>query len=40
MTLRKTFQGDFKKMELTWGKAERKAKEKEINGEKGVASLS
>ena len=27
MTLRKTFEGDFKKMELTWGTAEREAKE-------------
>ena len=28
MTLRKTFEGDFKKMELTWGTAEREAKER------------
>ncbi len=28
MTLRKTFEGDLKKMELTWGTAERKAKER------------
>ena len=28
MTLRKTFGGDFKKMELTWGTAEREAKER------------
>ena len=27
MTLRKTFDGDIKKMELTWGTAEREAKE-------------
>ncbi len=26
MTLRKTFEGDFKKMELTWETAEREAK--------------
>ena len=28
MTLRKTFEGDIKKMELTWGTAEREAKER------------
>ena len=28
MTLRKTFEGDFKKMELSWGMAEREAKER------------
>ncbi len=33
MALRKTFEGDFKKMELTWGTAEREAKER-IHGEK------
>ena len=26
MTLRKTFEGDLKKMELTWGSVEREAK--------------
>ncbi len=25
--MRKTFEGDFKKMEVTWGMAEREAKE-------------
>ena len=28
MTLRKTCEGDLKKMELTWGTAEREAKER------------
>ena len=28
MTLRKTFEGDFKKVELTWGMAERKTKDR------------
>ncbi len=28
MTLRKTFEGGLKKMELTWGTAEREAKER------------
>ena len=28
MTLRKTFEEDFKKDELTWGTAEREAKER------------
>ncbi len=28
MTLRKTFEGDIKNMELTWGTAERDAKER------------
>ena len=28
MTLRKTFEGDLKKMELTWGTAESKAKDR------------
>ncbi len=28
MTLRKTFKGDFKKIDLTWGTAEREAKER------------
>ncbi len=28
MTLRKTFEGDLKMMELTWGMAEREAKER------------
>ena len=27
MTLRKTFEGDFKKMTLTWGMAEKETKE-------------
>ncbi|MCP3668516.1 MAG: hypothetical protein GY696_39545 [Gammaproteobacteria bacterium] len=27
MTLRKTFEGDIKKMELTWGTAEREERE-------------
>ncbi len=39
MTLRKSFQGDFKKIELTLGTAERKAKER-IVWKKGVAALS
>ncbi len=30
MTLRKTFQGDLKTMELTWGTAEREAKDKNL----------
>ena len=28
MTVENTFEGDFKKMELTWGTAEREAKER------------
>ncbi len=28
LILRKTFEGDFKKMELTWGTAEREAKDR------------
>ncbi len=40
MTLRNTFDVDFKKMELTWGTAEREAKERDIHGGKGVAALS
>ncbi len=40
MTMRKTFEGDFKKMELTWGTAEREAKKRDIHGGKGVAALS
>ena len=39
MTLRKTFEGDIKKMELTWGTAEREAK-RDVHGGKGVAALS
>ncbi len=39
MTLRKAFEGDLKKMELTWGTAEREAK-RDIHGGKGVAALS
>ncbi len=39
MTLRKTFEGDLKKMELTWGTAKGKQK-RDIHGEKGVAALS
>ncbi len=39
MTLRKTFAGDFKKMELTRGTAEREAKSY-IHGGKGEAALS
>ena len=39
MTLRKTFEGDFKKTELTWGTAENEAKDR-ILGEKGMAELS
>ena len=35
ITLRKTFKGDFKKMELTWGKAEREAKGN-IHGKKVI----
>ena len=30
MTLRKTFEGDFKKMELTWGTAESEAKDRKF----------
>ncbi len=30
MTLRKTFEGDFKKMELTWGTAESEAKDRNL----------
>ncbi len=41
MTLRKTFEGDFKKMELTWGMAEREEKERlSWPGGKGEAALS
>ncbi len=39
MNLRKSFEGDLKKMELTWGTAESEAK-KEIHGEKEMAALS
>ena len=39
MTIRKTFKGDFKKMEPTCGTAEREAK-REFHGEKGMAALS
>ncbi len=39
MTLRKTFEGDFKKVELTWGTAREKQKV-EFYREKGVAALS
>ena len=39
MTLRKTFEGDLEKMELTWGTAEREAKEK-ISWRKRIAALS
>ncbi len=28
MTLRKTFEGDFKKIELTWGSVERESKDR------------
>ncbi len=35
MTLRKTFEVDLKRMELTWGTAER-----DVHGGKGVAALS
>ena len=38
MTLRKTFEGDFKKMELTWGTAESEAKDH--YGEKEMTPLS
>ena len=30
MTLRKTFEGDLKKMELTWGTAESEAKDRSL----------
>ncbi len=40
MNLRKTFEGDFKKMELTWEMAKRAKQKKEFHGEKGVAALS
>ena len=39
MTLRKTFEGDLKKMELTLGTAERKAKER-ISWRKVCTALS
>ena len=39
MTLRKTFEGDLKKIELTLGTAEREAKER-YHGGKGVAAFS
>ena len=39
MTLRKTFEGDLKKMELTWGTAESEAKDRN-HGEKEMATLS
>ncbi len=38
MTLRKTFDGDFKKMELTWGTAERGTKER-YPWRRGVTAL-
>ena len=34
MTQMKTFKGDFKKMEMTWGTAEREAKERPFMEEK------
>ena len=37
MTLRKTFEGDFEKMELTWPRVKQKI---EIHGEKEMAPLS
>ena len=37
MTPRKTFEGDFKNMELTWGTGKQK---RDIHGGKGVAVLS
>ena len=39
MTLRKTFDGDFRKIELTWGRPREKQK-RYIHREKGVAALS
>ena len=39
MTLRKTFEGDFKKMELTWGTAESEAKDRNL-WRKEMAALS
>ena len=30
MTLRKTFEGDLKRMELTWGTAESEAKDRDL----------
>ena len=39
MTLRKTFEGDLKKMELTWGTAESEAKDDHY-GKKEMAALS
>ncbi len=39
-TLRKTFEVNFKKMELTRGTAERKRQKSELYGEKGVTALS
>ncbi len=38
MTLRKTFEGDLKKMELTWETAERDAKERH-SGRKRVSCI-
>ncbi len=40
MTLSKTFEGNFKKMVLTWEMAKRAKQKKEFHGEKGVAALS
>ncbi len=36
--MNKTSEGDFKKMELTWGTDEKEAK-RDVHGEKGVAAL-
>ena len=40
ITLRKTFDGDYKKMELTWGTAKREKQRIELHGETGVTALS
>ena len=40
MILRKTFEGDLKKMELTWESTERVKLKIEIHGEKEMAALS
>ena len=40
MTLRKIFETDFKKMELSWGMAEWRSAKEKYHGDKRVAALS
>ncbi len=39
MTLRKTFEGDLKKMELTWGTAKSEAKDRNLWRKKNVCII-